>query len=226
MAESREAVSGELILCFALRHLGDVRELLILKVKGNNFYLFLASAIDRSRLTYTLPGTNQVSPTSITRSTASGGSRRRAVGVVHSHAGRKSAAERGRGIPDEAKQGAAFGTQERGPTPAIRSLSRSIPRTSPRQNPRGESVVLDAEAENFTDDFIAANVYLVEPGAEDRIPIFPCIAARLLHLDKRTTPWLAVELFQQAAFDGRATEALREWERQMALCSKRFGCPE
>ena len=34
MTQFREAVSGELILRFSLRHLGDVRELLILKVKG------------------------------------------------------------------------------------------------------------------------------------------------------------------------------------------------
>src|SRR5260370_5042933 len=40
MVKSRQRASGELVLCFALRHLGTEREILVLKVKGNNFYGF------------------------------------------------------------------------------------------------------------------------------------------------------------------------------------------
>lgn len=62
---------------------------------------------------------------------------------------------------------------------------------------QGDSVVLDAESATFRDDFIVTRVYLVEPGAEDHIPIFPETGPRILHLVKRTTPWLAVEVYQE-----------------------------
>lgn len=204
MAESREAVSGELILCFALRHLGDVRELLILKVKGNNFYLFLASAIDRPidvHITWHESGQSHV------------------YYKINSKRGQPppgrwvsyTATPDGNQPPREVE---GFRTKQNRVRPSeLKKVGRLLqsglclgqfPELPPVKTHEGESVVLDAEAANFTDDFIAANVYLVEPGAEDRIPIFPCIAARLLHLDKRTTPWLAVELFQAENVDGAA----------------------
>jgi hypothetical protein len=62
---------------------------------------------------------------------------------------------------------------------------------------QGQLVVLDAECASFRDDFIVMRVYLVEPGAEERIPIFPDTGPRILHLVKQTTPWLAVEVCQQ-----------------------------
>ncbi len=62
---------------------------------------------------------------------------------------------------------------------------------------QGDSVVLDAETASFRDDFIVMRVYLVEPGAEDRIPVFPDTGPRILHLVKQTTPWMAVEVYQQ-----------------------------
>jgi hypothetical protein len=63
----------------------------------------------------------------------------------------------------------------------------------------GQSIVLDTDAANFRDDFIVIKVQLVEPGAEDRIPIAQDTGPRILHLVKGTTPWLAVEVFQQSA---------------------------
>ena len=169
---------------------------------------------------------DQVVPRCVQDQWQAGATAARAVGV-HTHAGRKSAAERRREIPDT-KQNRVRPSELKGVGRLLQSclFLGQFEELPPIRTHDGESVVLDAEAENFRDDAIFANVYLVEPGAEDRIPVFLFIRARILHLDKRTTPWLAVELFQQAAFDGRATEALREWERQMALCSKRFGCPE
>lgn len=63
---------------------------------------------------------------------------------------------------------------------------------------KGTSVVLDAEAANFRDDFTVIRVYLVEPGTEDRIPIFPDTGPRILHLVKQTIPWVALEVCQQS----------------------------
>jgi hypothetical protein len=74
-----------------------------------------------------------------------------------------------------------------------------FPSLPPVGTNKGESVVLDADAASFRDDFIVVKVYLVEPGAEDCIPISPDTERRILYLMKRTTPWLAVEVFQQSA---------------------------
>jgi hypothetical protein len=61
----------------------------------------------------------------------------------------------------------------------------------------GHSILLDADRANFRDDYIIIRVYLVEPGAEDRVPIFPDTGPRILHMVKQTAPWLAVEVYQQ-----------------------------
>jgi hypothetical protein len=67
----------------------------------------------------------------------------------------------------------------------------------PAGSNKGISVVLNAERANFRDDFVVIRVYLVEPGAEASIPIFPDTGLRILHLVKQTTPWMAVEVYQQ-----------------------------
>jgi hypothetical protein len=63
---------------------------------------------------------------------------------------------------------------------------------------RGELIVLDAEAAHFRDDFTIASAYVVEPGCEDSIVVEPSMGPRILHFEKRTNPWMAVEIFQQA----------------------------
>lgn len=226
MAESREAASGELILCFALRHLGDVRELLILKVKGNNFYLLLPSTID--------------SPIDVHITWHESGQ----FHVYHKINSKRGQPPPGRWVsytatPDgnqPPREVEGFRTKQNRVRPSeLKGVGRLLqsglflgqfPELPPVGTHDEDSVVLDAEAANFGDDAIFVRVYLVEPGAEDRIPVYPFIRARILHLDKRTTPWLAVELFQEAAFVGCATEALREWERQIVLCSGALVDPE
>ena len=64
----------------------------------------------------------------------------------------------------------------------------------------GQLVVLDAEAAGFRDDAFFVRAYLVGPGEEHCIPIAADTGPRILHLVERTTaPWLAVEVFQQVA---------------------------
>lgn len=72
-----------------------------------------------------------------------------------------------------------------------------FPELLPVGTNQGISVVLDAEMAHFRDDFTVIRVYLVEPGAEACIPIFPDTGPRILHLVKQTIPWLAVEVYQQ-----------------------------
>lgn len=199
-----------------------MRELLIVKVKGNNFYLFLASAID--------------SPVDAHNSWHASGEFHAAF-KIHGKRGQPKPVRRvyiptpdGKQPKIEDERFPIYPKQNRVRPSELKGVGRLLqsglflgqfPELPPVGAHEGESIVLDADAENFRNDAIFANVYLVEPGAEDCIPIFPCIGARILHLEKRTTPWLAVELFQQAEnVDwGRAMEPLREWERQMALCS-------
>ena len=63
----------------------------------------------------------------------------------------------------------------------------------------GDRIVLHADGSSFRDDFIAVKVHLVEPEAERRIEVSQNTGPRILHLVKATTPWIAVEVFQQSA---------------------------
>ena len=72
-----------------------------------------------------------------------------------------------------------------------------FPELPPIGTNEGTSVVLNAQRAHFRDDFTVIRVYLVEPGAEASIPVFPDTGPRILHLIKQMTPWMAVEVYQQ-----------------------------
>ena len=63
----------------------------------------------------------------------------------------------------------------------------------------GELILLDAESRGFRDDFTAVRAYLVEADREDAVPFNEYAGSRILHFVKRTTPWVAIEVFQQKA---------------------------
>ena len=58
-------------------------------------------------------------------------------------------------------------------------------------------IVLDADDAGFREGAIFLNVFLVEPWQEDQIPMPVNAGPRIVHIDKRTTPWFAIEVFQQ-----------------------------
>ena len=183
MAKSIECASAEYVLCFALRHLGDVRELLVLKVKENNFYAFPPYAKKPD------------GPVDVHMSLHASGERHSVARLFDGHSWRKDAK-----IQTESTVKLNPPSELKGVLALFHSgiFPGQFLDLPPVGTNIGHSVVLDAENANFRDDFIVIRVYVVEPGAEDRIPIFPCIGARILHLDKRTTPWLAVEVYQEA----------------------------
>lgn len=57
--------------------------------------------------------------------------------------------------------------------------------------------LLDADAAGFRDDCFSYNLFLVEPGRDDLIPTPSDVGPRVLTIFRETTPWLAVEVFQQ-----------------------------
>ncbi len=74
-----------------------------------------------------------------------------------------------------------------------------FPDLFPAGTNKGHLVLLDAESAKFRDDFIVIRAYLVEPGAENCIPIYPDTGPRILRLVQQTVPWLAVEMYHQRA---------------------------
>lgn len=61
----------------------------------------------------------------------------------------------------------------------------------------GRVILLDADAAGFTDDWFGINVYLVEENQEGQIPLPPRVGPRVVQIERRTKPWLAVEAFQE-----------------------------
>jgi len=184
MVKSKARASSDLILCFALRHLGAEREILVLKAKGDNFYAFPPYA-------------------------------KKPLGNVDGHMSWHASGERhavfsirrGRGWEND-KRMQNKSTVKMSPPPMLKGVgalyhssifySRFL-ELPPVGTNEGTSVVLNAERAHFRDDFTVIRVYLVEPGAETCIPILPDTGPRILHLVKQTTPWLAVEVYQQVA---------------------------
>jgi hypothetical protein len=73
---------------------------------------------------------------------------------------------------------------------------------------KGKSILLDADSTRFRDDFIAIRAYLVEPGKDREIPTPEDVAHSIRHIEKSTTPWVAVELYQERGpFEGSARGA-------------------
>jgi hypothetical protein len=174
--------SGEFVLCVALRHLGAEREVVVLKEKENNFYAFPPYAKK--------PLGNSDSHMSWHKS-----GERHAVSRICS----------GRKWTKDARAQAESTVRMKPPSElkGVAPLYHSgifldgfleLPQVGTNA---GHSILLDADRANFRDDYIIIRVYLVEPGAEDRVPIFPDTGPRILHMVKQTAPWLAVEVYQQ-----------------------------
>ena len=182
MVKSRQRASGELVLCFALRHLGTEREILVLKVKGNNFYGFPPYA------------KKPIGPVDCHISWHESGERHAVSRFYDGHVWKKDVRMQRKSAVKLHPPAALKGV---GPLYHSGVFAFQFHDLPPVGTNQGDSVVLDAESVSFRDDFIVTRVYLVEPGAEDRIPIFPDTGPRILHLVKRTTPWMAVEVYQQ-----------------------------
>jgi hypothetical protein len=58
-------------------------------------------------------------------------------------------------------------------------------------------VVLETDSAGFRDDWTNLNVFLVEAGQDDQIPQPPGAGPLVVHVHTATTPWLAVQAFQQ-----------------------------
>ena len=78
-------------------------------------------------------------------------------------------------------------------------LAGQFPDLRPVGTNRGELIVLDGEAAHFRDDFTMVRAYVVELGCEDAVVADSSAGRRIVHFEKRTTPWMAVELFQLSA---------------------------
>jgi len=65
----------------------------------------------------------------------------------------------------------------------------------------GKVILLDADTASFRDEWFGVNIYLVEEGREDKIPFPPHVGPRVLHIERSTRPWIAVEAFQERIRD-------------------------
>jgi hypothetical protein len=59
-------------------------------------------------------------------------------------------------------------------------------------------VVLDADSVGFRNDVFFARAYLIEPNQEQQIPIPANSGPRLVEFLQTSTPWFAVEVFQES----------------------------
>jgi hypothetical protein len=75
-------------------------------------------------------------------------------------------------------------------------LAGDFPELEPVGTNAGERVVLDGEAKNFRDNFTGVRLYLVEPNREGLVPPNDHAGPRILHVIKRTMPWIGCEVFQ------------------------------
>jgi len=63
---------------------------------------------------------------------------------------------------------------------------------------KGEVIVLNLDSADFSDDIFFVKIYLVEPHKEDFVPVPIDAGPRILHFIKKVTPWIAVDVFQEA----------------------------
>ena len=182
MIETTSKPSDELVLCFALRLFGIEREVLIVKAKGQNFYAFPPYAKE------------PFGSFDCHMSWHESGERHFVARVFNGREWKKD--ER---TQSESAVNLGPPMSVKGTTPLYHSgiFCGQFPEYPPVGANQGLSVVLDTDAAKFRDDFIVIRVYLVETGAEDSIPIFPDTGPRILHLVKNTTPWVAVEVYQE-----------------------------
>ena len=151
MVESRERASGDLILCFALRHLRAEREILVLKVKGQNFYTFPPYA------------KRPLGDLDSHMSWHESGERHAVVRFRNGRVWREAERTRKESTVKLQRPDAFKGVGPLFHSGVTPFQFLELPRVG--TNP-GYSIVLDTEASNFRDDFIVIRVYLVEPGAE------------------------------------------------------------
>jgi hypothetical protein len=164
---------------FALRHLGVEREFLVIKA-GRNFYLFPPYA-------------------------------KKTIGSVDVHISWHESGERhfvarlngrqGTGTRPESIVKLCPPSELKGVVELYHSgnMNRDdFINSFPVGTNQGQVVLLDSTAAGFRDDdFIVIRVYGVSPGAEKQIPTFPDTGPRILYFVKQTTPWLAVEVYQE-----------------------------
>jgi hypothetical protein len=212
MMAQRKAVD-ELLLCIALKHLGEARELVIVKVKGKNRKDYHAFP----------PFQKRAASCSVDVHTSRHESGR--FQLIFKIDGKEPRTQT-LNINGAETRSRYKRWKEQRVKPAnligVAQLHRSVlflgqfPELPQVGTNKGESVVLDADGAGFCNDAIFLRVYLVAPGSEDRIPVYPYLKARIVHLERRITPWVAIEVFQTAEIGGskgreQLQEQLREW---------------
>ena len=172
--------------CVVLRHLGIEREIVVLKARGYNFYVFTPYA------------KKPIGPSDVHMSWHELGERHATVrvnGRLEAEFRKKSTVK----LCRPAELNGVVAIYHSG----IMNIDE-FARAFPIGTNQGQVLLLDATAAGFSDAFIVIRVYGVSPGAEDQIPIYPGTGPRILHLVKETTPWLAVEVYQEAQTDAQA----------------------
>jgi len=186
MTGARKSSTDTRTLIFALRHLRMEREILILKMAGQNFYAFPPYA--------KAPLGGLDNHVSWHRS-----GERHAVSRFHDgKRWNELRSTRRESIvnlqPPSSLKGVGFLCH------IVCGVGVPFVELYPLHTNTGEICLLDAESAGFRDDAFFVRAYLVEPGAQDHIPISANTGPRILYLVKRACPpWLAVEVFQQAS---------------------------
>jgi hypothetical protein len=184
MTKTAQTRVTDFVLCFALRHLDAEREILVLKVKGQNFYVFPPYA------------KKPLGDLDCHMSWHESGERHAVARYYDGRVWQETFQVRKESIvilePPASVTGAVLLFHSGVFSPQLRDLP-------PVGTNVGDLIVLDTDASNFRDDFIAVKVHLIQPDAEHRIEVSQEIGPRILHLVKRTAPWIAVEVFQQSA---------------------------
>jgi hypothetical protein len=186
MIDALNASTDNRTLIFGLRHLQAEREILVLKVTGQNFYAFPPYAkaplgcLDNHMSWHRSGERHAVSKYYDGKRWNELASTRRESRIKLQ--------------PPSALKGVGFLCH------IVCGVGVPFVELSPLHTNTGQLCLLNAEGAGFRDDAFFVRAYLVEPGAEDQIPISADTGPRILHLVRRApAPWLAVEVFQHAA---------------------------
>lgn len=176
---------NDLLTVIALRHLGCEREVVVLKVKGEDFYVFLPR------------GLSGLGPYEIHYTLHKSGEQHMRVKEFLESEGKWKLTEIGAKAEAQLQPPAEL----RGACRLGRSgiFGGHFPDLRPVGTNDGELIMLDAEAAHFRDVYTVVGAYVVEPGCEDAVVADPyCEGPRIVHFERRCTPWMAVELFQSS----------------------------
>jgi hypothetical protein len=186
--------SNDLLTVIALRHSEFEREVLVLKAEGQDFYAFLPG------------GLRGLGHCKIHFSVHESGEQHMVVeslgceGEWHEdewpRLGAEPATMREQTKVQLQRPAALRGAHLLG---GCNILAEQFPDLRPVGTNCGELTVLDGEAAHFRDDLTMVRAYLVEPGCEDAVVADPSAGPRIVHFEKRTAPWIAVDLFQLSA---------------------------